>query len=125
MKRRTRSKTLAERFWSKVRKLSDEEGGHWLWIGACCSNGYGHIYVNGVNVLAHRLALGWATGEPGIGLDAAHDDKKCCPRNCIRPEHLEWKSHNANMKDVIRKNGKLGVPVRQSVDPLPLLEGML
>lgn len=114
-------KTIAERLWSKVTKLPESEGGHWLFTGAKCSNGYGHIRVGKIkNVLVHRLTLAWATGEDGIGLDSAHDDSKRCPRNCVRPDHLEWKSHYDNMKDVARKNGRLGVRSRMSQEPLPL-----
>lgn len=116
-------KTLAERLWSKVVKLPESEGGHWLFTGAKCSNGYGHIRVGkGHNVLVHRITLSWATGEDGVGMDSAHDDAKDCPRNCCRPDHLDWKTHTENMKDVVRKNGRIGVPVRMSKDPLPLLE---
>lgn len=122
------SQSLWTRFWSKVDKRPESEGGHWLWTGAIRgSNGYGHIRDGETTVYAHRLSLAWVTRNEGIGLDAAHDDTKCCPRNCVRPDHLTWKTHSENMKDVVMKNGRLFVRAKNHRAPvaeraLPLFE---
>jgi hypothetical protein len=112
---------LLERFYSKVDTDSDPNGHH-LWTGAVDGNGYGKIWHNKRFLVAHRCALAWATGESGIGLDAAHDDSKHCPRTCVNPAHLSWKSHHDNMLDVITKHGRLGVNRKIATRALPLYD---
>lgn len=112
------SATLAERVLSRIKVTAD---GHWLYTGSLCKNGYPKIRIGKKFFLVHRLTLAWATGNDGIGLDACHDDSKNCPRHCINPEHLAWKSHRENMLDVITKHGRLGLNRKVASEPLPLL----
>lgn len=107
---------LSERFWAKV----DTSGEHWVWRGAVNSRGYGNFRVGTRFVNAHRVALWLATGDEGIGMDACHG--LACPRLCVRPAHLTWKSHYENLLDVITKHGKLGQNRKTATKPL--LEGI-
>jgi hypothetical protein len=100
-------RTLIERVFSKIVKLPAEQGGHWLYTGSLCKNGYPKIRDGSKFLLVHRLTLAWKTGNEGIGLDSCHDDARECPRHCVNPDHLSWKTHRENMIDVINKHGRL------------------
>jgi hypothetical protein len=114
-------RSLWDRFWEKVDRSGGDDS-HWLWLGAVDGNGYGKIRHGETFVIAHRCALGWATGNDGLGFDAAHDDSKGCPRRCVNPRHLSWKTHRENMLDVLTKHGRLGGNRKIALRPLPLLE---
>lgn len=73
---------MKKRFWAKVAK-SD---GCWLWTGAHQSLGYGHFWLNGRMVLAHRVAYELTRGEIQDGLTLDH---LCKTRDCVNPDHLE------------------------------------
>ena len=64
----------AERFWSKVNKTET----CWLWTGALTGRGYGHFWLNGHMVQAHRFAYGDIS--PDLQLDHL-----CRVRTCVRP----------------------------------------
>jgi hypothetical protein len=118
--------TLRERLFRRVIKLPEWLGGHWIWTGAVngdsgdsgTQGGYGVIREGRKFFKVHRLTLAWATGNEGIGLDAAHDN--ACPRRCCNPAHLAWKTHHENLKDVILKHGRLGKGTTESRRALPL-----
>jgi hypothetical protein len=114
--------TLWSRFWQKVDRSAGPDG-HWLWTGARCKNGYPKIRDGRRFLLAHRVSLAWQTGNAGVGLDACHDDAKGCPRHCVNPAHLTWKSHRDNMIDVINKHGRL-CPSTRKIAERPLFESV-
>lgn len=88
-------KTPEERFWSKV--SSPDENGCLLWLASKDRLGYGRFALKRVNVLAHRLSLVWAVGEPiDSSLQAAHS---CGVRACVNPEHLRWATASENWSD--------------------------
>jgi hypothetical protein len=70
-----------------------------VWPFATLPNGYGHLWVNGVDVLASRLICERAWGPPpSDGHEAAHS----CGNGrlgCIQPRHLSWKTHSENERD--------------------------
>jgi hypothetical protein len=119
--RSTKRRTLIARVFAKIVKLPAERGGHWLYTGSCCKNGYGKIRDGAKFFLVHRLTLAWKTGNEGIGLDACHENEFECPRNCVNPDHLAWKSHRDNMLDVINRHGKLCTNRNVARRPLPSL----
>lgn len=70
------------------------------WPFARNSAGYGHLRIEGVGTLAHRIVCERAHGAPPGGAEAAH----LCGNghlSCINKRHLAWKSREGNMKDMI------------------------
>lgn len=74
--------TLTERFWGRV----TTGNGCWLWTGNISNKGYGTIWLDGTNALAHRVAYLLAHGSIP---DNAQIDHLCRTRACVRPSHLE------------------------------------
>jgi hypothetical protein len=110
--------TLFARVFAKINILPVEQGGHWLYTGSLCKNGYPKIRDGARFLLVHRLTLAWRTGNNGVGLDACHDDQRECPRHCVNPEHLSWKTHHENMRDVINKHGRICTNRNRATRPL-------
>lgn len=81
--------TDAERFWTRVVK-SD---GCWLWTGDRNDLGYGYFRVVGKRWRAHRYMLAVILGQPIDGLEVDH---RCHNASCVRPEHLQAVTHQAN-----------------------------
>ena len=78
------------RFWSYVRKTRT----CWLWTGKLSTDGYGQIKINGRWRRVHIVAYEWAVGAIPTGMELDHT---CRRRNCVRPDHLEPKTHFDNM----------------------------
>lgn len=57
--------------------------------------GYGHLYVNGRHIYAHRFSYELARGQIGQGLELDH---LCRNTSCVRPDHLEAVSHAENTR---------------------------
>ncbi len=66
-------------------RLKKTEGGCWIYIGGCDSDGYGIISHKGVSKLAHRFAWTIYRGEIPKGMNVLHS---CDVRNCCNPDHL-------------------------------------
>jgi hypothetical protein len=85
-----RAISVAERFWSHVRKTDD----CWVWTGATRSGGYGVFRDGSRSVSAHRFA--WEMQNGSIPSLMASDgttvswlvSHACGNRRCVRPEHL-------------------------------------
>lgn len=73
---------VSQRFWTKVRRTED----CWHWIAGISTTGYGHFWLNGRTVVAHRYAYEVCVGPIPDGLVLDH---LCRNRACVRPEHLE------------------------------------
>ncbi|QIB36543.1 HNH endonuclease [Ancylobacter pratisalsi] len=92
---------LAERFWQKV----DVSGGPhacWLWKGARCSNGYGHISAPRplrTTWKAHRVSYLLNKGDP-IGWCVCH---RCDVPMCVNPAHLFLGTVKDNTADMLAK----------------------
>lgn len=74
---------MAERFWSKVDRPSED--GCWLWTASAQSGGYGQIRVGRGPKLAHRVAWELAWGPIPAGLTVDH---LCFRPLCVNPAHL-------------------------------------
>lgn len=75
-----------ERFWAKVAVTP----GCWLWTASVVRGGYGHFWVNGGHVYAHRYAYELLVGSIPKGLELDHVKARgCIHRNCVNPDHLE------------------------------------
>lgn len=92
--------TLAERFWTHVRKTR----GCWIWMGGRNSDGYGVLRVGGARagfIRAHRLAYELAHGvKLGASECALHH---CDNPACVRPSHLFCGMQRENVRDCQRK----------------------
>jgi hypothetical protein len=91
---------VESRFWEKVKK-SEDENGCWEWIGKIVPNGYGKVYKNCKEMLAHRLSYEITYGEVPEGLFVCH---KCDNPPCVRPSHLFLGTNQDNMMDSMIKD---------------------
>ena len=90
------SKTLEERFWSKV----DKSGDCWIWTAYKRPDGYGQFGFEGTQHKAHRVSWVLANGTIPEGLHVLH---RCDVRECVNPEHLFLGTNTDNMRDMIEK----------------------
>lgn len=99
-----RPTTTDERFWRKV----DKSGGCWLWTGGLTTKGYGHFYVDGRLVAAHRFAYERHVGPVLAGYMLDHT---CHVRACVNPEHLRpvTNKQNAEHRVGAQVNSRTGV----------------
>ena len=95
---RGNTRPLAERYWEKVQKGSDDEC--WPWIGGCFADGYGAISVNGRPVRAPRLSYEIANG-PLRGDE--HVRHQCDNPICVNPHHLLKGSPADNAADKVSR----------------------
>ena len=66
-----------------------------LWDGAINEDGYGHFWLDGHTVKAHRVAVALADGTPvPAHLDVDH---RCRRRACVNRAHLEPVTHRENV----------------------------
>ena len=72
-----------------------------LWPYARNSAGYAHLYINGVDTLAHRHICKEINGPPPQDRpEAAHT----CGNGhlgCVNGRHLQWKNRSGNIDDMI------------------------
>ncbi len=69
----------------KQRSVLDEKG-CWRWTGTINHGGYGKLFFNGRQILAHRFSYETCIGPVPEGLFLDH---LCRVRDCVNPEHLE------------------------------------
>ena len=82
---------IAIKFWERVQP--EPMSGCWLWVGAQNTKGYGHTWINGVSLLAHRVSF-LVENEIPIGLVLDH---KCRVRCCVNPNHLRALTQKENV----------------------------
>ena len=76
--------SLAEKFIAQA--MPEPNTGCWIWCGRLAVSGYGTIYNEGKNVLAHRVSYEISKGKIPDGL---HVDHRCSNRWCVNPDHLD------------------------------------
>lgn len=96
-------KTVAERFWAKVRKTDR----CWLWTAYKDPNGYARIKCHGVRLLVHRLSWAIHRGQIAEGLFVLHS---CDVPYCVNPEHLFLGTQADNITDCVSKGRHQGKP---------------
>jgi hypothetical protein len=75
--------------------LPEPNSGCWLWAGSVNVHGYGTVNFRQRSALAHRAVWILIKGEPPVGLELDH---KCRVRCCVNPDHLEWVTHEENVR---------------------------
>jgi len=93
------------RFWSKVQKMNEHDGGCWIWLGYQTDRMYGQFYYyeNGKQITVQATAYSWFlyAGRPvPNGLLVCH---KCDHPYCVNPHHLFLGTNQDNMQDMIDK----------------------
>jgi len=86
--------TIAERFWSKVKKADASEC--WKWTGTKMRLGYGNFTINHHLYKAHRVAYAITNGgiEPDLEIDHI-----CRNRGCVNPAHLRLCTRSENLRN--------------------------
>lgn len=103
----TRS-TLAERFWTKVRKTET----CWIWEASTVHGGYGKFFLEKQGrrskfARAHVVAYTLTKGPVPPGLLVLHT---CDVRLCVRPEHLFAGTQQVNIRDAMKKGRWVAPP---------------
>lgn len=83
------------RLWRKV----DKTGDCWIWTGSVDTGGHGQIRDNqGRLQMVHRVAWEDLVGPIEEGHVLHHLDD-CSTKRCVRPDHLESKTHADHSRD--------------------------
>jgi len=67
----------------------------WIWNGSTWGNGYGQVWLNGRNALAHRAMYEQETGPIPEGKQLDH---LCRVTLCVNPAHLEPVTNAQNVR---------------------------
>lgn len=91
--------TGIERIDAKIHTIP--ECGCWIWEGCINSRGYGMVKLAGVMQYLHHILWRMHHKRPiPKGMVLMH---RCDTRRCCNPLHLRPGTHNANMRDMVRK----------------------
>jgi len=95
--------TIEERFWQKVKKLSENEC--WPWLANRNNHGYGLLYWKkyGRKVLAHRVSYEIHIAPLDPKMCVLH---KCDNPKCVNPLHLFLGTKRDNTRDMMAKGRK-------------------
>lgn len=84
-------------FWDRVHR---PKHGCWTWTGATNADGYGWLWWEGRNHLAHRISWELTYGEIPENLCVLHH---CDNPPCVHPHHLWLGTRQENNQDKTRK----------------------
>lgn len=84
--------TVQERFDAKY--IPEPNSGCWLWLGAMDGHGYGHLYVGGRYLSAHRVGYELQNGQIPVGMVIDH---LCRTPACVNPDHLDAVTQSENL----------------------------
>lgn len=93
-----------EKFWSKVKMLSEDEC--WEFQGFLNGDGYGMCRINNKMERSHQYAFKSKNGPLIKGLEVLHS---CDNRPCCNPRHLSLGTHDQNMKQMAERK-RSGAP---------------
>lgn len=99
-------KTTQANVWQRVEKGLT----CWLWTGFVERSGYGRVWWNGKQDLAHRVIYRFVKGEIPDDLVVMHS---CDNPTCVNPEHLSLGTHLDNRLDCIQKK-RTNLPAGQA-----------
>jgi len=88
---------ISEVFWPRVDR--GDPGDCWPYVGVVLGNGYGQVYVEGGQILAHRVAYILDRGEIPSDMIVRH---LCNNRTCCNPSHLALGTMQDNADDMTR-----------------------
>ena len=99
-------KTLAERFWPKVKIAGPDEC--WEWQASLNKSGYGQLNAGGrgMPIVASRASWLIHFGPIPDQLCVLH---RCDNRSCVNPQHLFLGTRTENHADMVAK-GRVVVP---------------
>jgi hypothetical protein len=80
------------RFWKHVNKTDY----CWEWTSHKYKGGYGHFWIDGKHIGAHKQAYLWEYGSIPEGYDVDHFE--CDNTSCVRPSHLKAVTHAQNVQ---------------------------
>ncbi len=92
------------RFMAKT-KLPKGSGGCLEWTGSKTAKGYGQIYLDGKQAMAHRVAHELFIGPIPKGLEIDH---LCFNKSCVNPHHIEAVTRSENNRRAKRGMCKRG-----------------
>ena len=99
-------------FLDRVNK--DGPNGCWLWLGGTDTSGYGQLWLNGRQKLAHRYFYEMAYGLIPEGMQIDH---LCRVRRCVNPDHLEVVTHIENIRRGTGSGSRTYCPKGHPYDP--------
>jgi HNH endonuclease len=91
-----------------------------LWNRSVDANGYGQFHLADRTVKAHLVAWAIERGEFPDGLEPDHT---CNVRRCIAPIHVEWVTHEENVRRIALRSEFCRAGLHRWSEQVPLYRG--